>query len=455
MSTDIRLIAFYLPQFHPIPENDRWWGKGFTEWTNVVRGSPQFPGHYQPQLPADLGFYDLRVPEVREAQARLAAEYGIAGFCYHHYWFGGKRLLERPFNEVLASGKPDFPFCLCWANENWTRRWDGLESEVLIRQQHSDRDDIAFIHSLFPAFRDRRYIRVNGKPLLIVYRTTLLPDPARTARIWREEAHKAGLGELYLCRAETFTSYGQHEEPGRIGFDAALEFPPHAIFSARVHESVLLPDSDFEGEIFDYRHVMYHALIRRAPSFPLFRGVMPSWDNTARKRNKSYVFLHSSPGDYERWLTETVRLARIEHPDEQERLIFINAWNEWAEGCHLEPDQRYGLQYLEATRRALQQAEPRSSLIARCAKLADRPAGEFERNPLAASEVYQSYVREVLDASVPDRPDLSDLVRSSSLRFRVARALLTDDGPFRRLRRLLYLALRQLFRLGRWSGVVR
>jgi hypothetical protein len=196
----VRLIAFYLPQFHPIPENDDWWGKGFTEWRNVVQAKPLFPGHYQPHLPADLGFYDLRVPETRQAQADLAREYGIHGFCYYHYWFKGRRLLERPFNEVLTSGQPDFPFCLCWANESWTRAWDGQSGVILMKQEYSEEDDYQHIRWLSNVFRDKRYIRYEGKPLFLVYRVRDLPNPLQTTEIWRNEARRAGIGELSCAK---------------------------------------------------------------------------------------------------------------------------------------------------------------------------------------------------------------------------------------------------------------
>src|SRR5918911_547953 len=224
VTNKVRAIAFYLPQYHPIPENDRWWGKGFTEWTNVARARPLFPGHYQPHLPADLGFYDLRLPETRMVQAELARTHGIEGFCYWHYWFNGRRLLERPFNEVLASGEPDFPFCLAWANENWTRVWNGSERDVLIGQQYNEEDDRQHIRSLLAAFRDERYIRIDGKPVFLVYRAAKIPDPLRTTEVWREEAQKAGVGDLYLCRIESFPD--ERTDPARLGFDAAVEFHP-------------------------------------------------------------------------------------------------------------------------------------------------------------------------------------------------------------------------------------
>lgn len=211
-----RVIAFYLPQYHPFPENDRWWGAGFTEWRNVVKARPLFRGHYQPHLPADLGFYDLRVPEVRQQQAALAERYGLSGFCYYHYWFNGHRLMQRPVEEMLASGKPDFPFMLCWANENWTRAWDGGEQEVLIRQEYSEEDDRAHIRYLLDeVFRDPRYIRVDGKPVFAVYRSALFPDMRRTIEVWREEAAARG-AELYLCRVESFNAAGREEPGGRI-----------------------------------------------------------------------------------------------------------------------------------------------------------------------------------------------------------------------------------------------
>src|SRR5665647_256742 len=199
----IRPIAMYLPQFHPIPENDEWWGKGFTEWTNVAKAKPLFKGHYQPHLPADLGFYDLRLEESRIAQAEMAKVNGIYGFCYYHYWFNGKRILERPFQEIFETGKPDFPFMLCWANENWTRTWDGGNHHILLEQKHSPEDDRNHIKALIPYFKDSRYIRVDNKPVFSVYRASLFPDISNTIRIWREEAEKEGL-ELYICCFETF-----------------------------------------------------------------------------------------------------------------------------------------------------------------------------------------------------------------------------------------------------------
>jgi GT2 family glycosyltransferase/glycosyltransferase involved in cell wall biosynthesis len=355
--SDVRVVAFYLPQFHPIPENDLWWGKGFTEWTNVTRARPLFPGHYQPHLPGELGFYDLRVPEVREAQASLAREYGVHGFCYYHYWFSGKRLLERPFNEVLRSGQPDLPFCLCWANENWTRRWDGRDNQVLMEQVHTTANDRRFIQELLPALGDERYIRIDGKPLLLVYRTELLPDPKRTSDIWREECVRSGIGDLYLCRAESFTV----SDPADCGFDAAYEFPPLNVSVPELHLGSLFvkgggrghsSESRFDGKLFPYDELVRHMCDRSSPQYKRFRGVMVAWDNTPRRSQDGYVWLRSTPALFQRWLSTVIGLTREQFLGE-ERIVFVNAWNEWAEGCHLEPDQRNGRLYLEAVRHAL------------------------------------------------------------------------------------------------------
>lgn len=357
----VRLIAFYLPQFHPIPENDDWWGRGFTEWTNVTRARPRFVGHYQPHLPADLGFYDLRLPETREAQAALAREYGIGGFCYYHYWFNGRRVLERPFNEVLASGRPDFPFCLCWANENWTRAWDGFDRRVLLGQDYNEEDDLAHIRSLVPALSDSRYIRFRGRPLLLVYRANRLPEPRRTAERWRDEARKAGLGELFLARVESFPD--EQGDPAVIGFDGAVEFPPASAryrttpIGRKVRRAAAQYGLPLVG--LARRHLLLRdywedaalpLLERPDPPYFRFRGVMPSWDNSARRKRHPTIFVRSTPRKYEQWLTEVVRRAS-EAGGEQ--LVFVNAWNEWAEGNHLEPDQRWGHAYLEATRAAI------------------------------------------------------------------------------------------------------
>ena len=355
-----RLIAFYLPQFHPTPENDEWWGTGFTEWRNVVKARPLFAGHYQPHLPADLGFYDLRVPEVREQQAALAREYGVYGFCYYHYWFHGRRVLQRPFAEVLESGRPDFPFCLCWANENWTRVWDGGERALLLEQRYSAEDDRSHIRSLIAAFRDRRYIRIDGRPLFLVYRTEALPDPARTAEIWREECTRAGVGDPYLARVERFVG---GVDPATIGFDAAVEFAPEGggapMFRGAMPRVLsklgLFPRCFQENYVAKYDHVVAGMRRKPAAAYTRFRCVSPSWDNTPRRRTGARVLIDATPDKYGVWLRETLReTARTSRGDR--RIVFVNAWNEWAEGCHLEPDLRWGRAYLEATRRAVAEA---------------------------------------------------------------------------------------------------
>ena len=346
--SDTHLIAFYLPQFHPIPENDRWWGKGFTEWRSVVRARALFAGHYQPHIPADLGFYDLRVPETRVEQAALAREHGIGGFCYYHYWFNGRRLLERPLDEVHRSGSPDFPFCVCWANENWTRRWDGHDDDILVAQQYSPQADRRLAADLAPLFRDRRYIRVHDRPLVIVYRAASLPDPRGFAERFREQAKRDGIADPFLA----FIQLPGLPSPGEWGFDAAVEFPPHGFDVGEVTPPVAFHSPETAVKVWDYVHTAKSAIARRLPDYRLFRGVMTGWDNTPRLPRNGHVFVNAHPANYERWLTAIIAQTQQRSPP-GERLVFINAWNEWAEGCHLEPDEAFGKSYLEATRRAL------------------------------------------------------------------------------------------------------
>lgn len=358
----VRAIVLHLPQFHPIPENDEWWGKGFTEWSSVARTTPRFPEHYQPHLPADLGFYDLRLPEARAAQAQLAAEYGIYGFCYYHYWFHGRQILERPVNEIWKSGQPEFPFCLCWANESWTRRWDGQNNDILLEQRYSPADDLAHIRSLIPLFSDPRYIRVEGRPLFLVYRATAMPEPEKTADLWRREAERGGLKGLFLVRVE---SHNESGNPRELGYDYSLEFQPywaHVWFwrvfrrkwwhvrRLRTHEPGLR-----ENNVFDYRLLVKNALAAPVPAYPRIPCVCPGWDNSPRKKRDANILIDSTPELYGSWLSEVVSRMKPSKGSEisADSFVFINAWNEWAEGNHLEPCQRWGRKYLEATRKAL------------------------------------------------------------------------------------------------------
>jgi hypothetical protein len=355
---DVKAIAFYLPQFHPIPENDAWWGKGFTEWTNVTKSQPQFAGHHQPQLPGELGFYDLRLSEIRDQQAQLAREHGLHGFCYYYYWFSGRRILERPLQMMLDAGTPDFPFCICWANENWTRTWDGLEADVLLHQEHTPTSDLAFIKDVLPILKDPRYIRVNGAPLLLVYRVSLLPNPGRTSALWRQACREAGLETIHLCAVETAGT----PEPQTIGFDSVAQFPPHNLQTRTCESTVDDLNPHFTGQIHDYEWTAAKEMNAPPPSYRRFRGVMPSWDNTARRGPASHIFVNSGPEAYEVWLKSVVDATKRDLPP-SERFLFINAWNEWAEGAHLEPDQKFGRRYLEATRRALTRTSNWETLV--------------------------------------------------------------------------------------------
>ncbi|MDO8490178.1 MAG: glycoside hydrolase family 99-like domain-containing protein [bacterium] len=359
-----RLIAFYLPQYHPIPENDIWWGKGFTEWTNVAKAKPLYPGHYQPRIPADLGFYDLRTSETRAAQASLAREYGIEGFCYWHYWFAGKRLLERPFSEVLMSGQPDFPFCLCWANDSWTGVWHGCPDRVLISQSYPGLDDhVRHFHCVLPAFKDKRYIRIDGRPIFVIYKADAIPDLQRFTCLWQELAKSAGLSGIFFIyfngnSNSTFDFRSQ-------GFDVMLHHNPGWAISRLVRQMGCAPKQknlrsrvlDFvrnysrttpgKPSRYNYRDYIDAALLNPIPSDE-FPCLIPNWDNTPRCGSDGFVFENSEPDLFRGYLRKTISSLADRQPDR--RMIFIKAWNEWAEGNYLEPDERYGRQLLDVCR---------------------------------------------------------------------------------------------------------
>jgi hypothetical protein len=339
----MKMIAFYLPQYHPIPENDLWWGNGFTDWTNVAKAIPLYRGHYQPHVPADFGFYDLRLEETRTAQAKMAQEYNIHGFCYYHYWFNGKMLIERPFNEVLNSGKPDFPFCLCWANESWTRRWDGSEKEILMKQDYELYDPENHMEWLVGAFADSRYIRINDRPLFLIYRAGDIASIAAIVKQWRAVVKKRGFSDIYLCYIKNFTAKFSDQEFLDIGFNAILEFQPHPAANT---PPMPIPG----GYVYRYADFVKRALINPPNDYVDIPCVFPSWDNSPRRKVDAGIIQNADSGLYKHWLKNSLR--RVKDYPEEEQLVFINAWNEWAEGCHLEPDLKHGKQFLEATRNA-------------------------------------------------------------------------------------------------------
>jgi lipopolysaccharide biosynthesis protein len=341
------VVAFYLPQFHPIPENDRWWGNGFTEWRNVTRALPQFEGHLQPKLPTDLGYYDLRLPQAMREQMTLAREYGIGAFCTYFYWFAGKTLLEAPLRQWLNDPSLDLPICLCWANENWSRRWDGREEDLLISQKHSAEDDLAFIEYVAPYLRDARYLRVDGRPMLLVYRPGLLPEPKATAARWRTWCRENGVGEIHLAYVQSFDNV----EPSSIGFDAAVAFPPNNTSLPPITATKQLINPDFSGQVLDWRELAKVSIAAAAPSYLLYPGVNPGWDNEARRPGRGRSLVHATPRAFSSWTREAIAVARRRAPSAP--LVFVNAWNEWAEGAVLEPDTKYGYAWLQAIRQAL------------------------------------------------------------------------------------------------------
>ncbi len=347
----VRVLAFYLPQFHPTPENDLWWGKGFTEWTNVAKAQPSYVGHYQPHLPTDLGFYDLRSADALRAQADLAARYGIEGFCVYYYNFGARRVLSQPIEVVRAN--PDIPFkwCICWANENWTRHWDGGEKAILLEQSYDAATLNAIIADAVDQAADDRYIRVDGKPLFLVYRPLLLPDPAAFARACRQAFDAAGFPGVHLAYVESMEAVNKSLRPADIGFDAAIEFPPHGI-AVPAEDSVDITKDGWAGYRYTYAETVAAFVTRDTVAYPRYPAIFPSWDNTPRQPQRGTSFDGVSPEAFRAYAEAKIDEIRSFHMGD-ERLLFVNAWNEWAEGAHLEPDAGYGHRWLEALRDAL------------------------------------------------------------------------------------------------------
>ncbi len=345
-----KVLAFYLPQFHAIAENDGWWGKGFTEWTSVQRGMPRFEGHMQPRVPRDLGHYRLEGTETLRRQVELARGAGLAGFVHYFYWFNGRRLLEAPVEAMLADPAVDFPFCLMWANENWTRRWDGGEADVLIAQDYRPQDDAVLVACLARHFRDPRYIRLQGRPVLMLYRPALIPDTAATVARWRRMFRELHGEDPLLVMAQSFDAM----DPRPLGFDAAVEFPPHKLVNGLPQRNAELTwfDPRATAQVFAYEDVAAASLAEAPPGFPLIKTAVPSWDNDARRQGAGLVLHGAAPAKYEAWLAALVARAQAA-PVGGEALVCVNAWNEWAEAAVLEPDVHFGGAWLNATARAI------------------------------------------------------------------------------------------------------
>ncbi len=372
MNNKTKIITFYLPQYHSIPENDEWWGKDFTDWINVKKAKPRYSGHYQPHVPSELGYYDLSNEDIRIAQASLASEYGIYGFCYYHYWFNGKMLLEKPFNEVLNTQKPDFPFCLCWANENWTRRWDGLDSKILMQQNYSEYDVKEHIEWLLKAFNDPRYIKINNKPLFLIYNASGIPHLREMIKSYRDYAKINGIDDIYLCSVKSIHNKLNDAEAISSGFNAVVEFipgtekkipmkltglPRYYLYKI-INKMLSISHIDkLTGKlpittVHDYKKFAQMNINKEEYKIKTFPCVIPSWDNSARKRVSASI-QNNEPSIFKKWLASSIK--KVSNYDTDEKIVFINAWNEWAEGCHLEPDMKNERKFLKAVKQTLEE----------------------------------------------------------------------------------------------------
>jgi len=413
-------LAFHLPQFHRIPENDAWWGAGFTEWTALARGQPRFEGHYQPRIPGELGFYDLADPQTLRAQAALARGAGIGAFVFYHYDFGGRRLLQAPVELLLATPDIDIGFCLMWANENWTRRWDGAHDDVLVEQDYSLQHEAQRIADFARHFRDPRYLRLEGRPVLMVYRASLIPDTAATIARWRRLFDERHGENPIFAMAQTFDD----RDPRPLGFDAAIEFPPHKLTRGlpQVFDRLDVFDERFDADVYAYDHVVEASLAESPPPYPLIKTAVPSWDNDARRQGHGLTLVGSTPTKFARWLGALVERA---HPLFGARLVAVNAWNEWSEAAYLEPDVHFGAAYLNAAARAiLGRASPQQETGA----LATRFAAAFGAFPSALAATAE------IDLATPDDDETDRRLRAEFWRLlpqtaRVSAFVVGGPGP--------------------------
>jgi len=350
-NNETKLIAYYLPQFHPTEKNDLWWGRGTTEWTNVSKAVPQYSGHLQPKLPGELGFYDLRLPEVMFRQIELAQNYGIDAFSFYFYWFDGERILERPLDMFIQHKSMNFKFCICWANENWTKRFSGTNTDVLMQMSDTEDSYKRFILDAIPYLEDERYFTIDNRLLLIIYRPSLVPNPREVLKYWRKTVNDLIGKQLYII-----ASVGASVDIDwtKYGFDALSQFQPGSISNKvkDITKKVNPIRKDFDGIVYDYRDIIQNEkLDLNNLKIKKYPAVMPAWDNTARRNNKGIIYHGSTPDLYARWLRKAIEYAksneRLEEP-----IVFLNAWNEWGEGAYLEPDRTYGYAYLEATWKA-------------------------------------------------------------------------------------------------------
>lgn len=346
-NNNLKLICFYLPQFHTFKENDLWWGKGFTEWTNVKRSKPMFTNHIQPEIPnSDIGYYIMNNTSTIKKQIILAKSFGIYGFCFHYYWFSGKRIMEKIVDEYISDKSIDFPFCLNWANENWTRRWHGKDNEILIKQDYTMENIINFMTQLIPIFNDKRYIRINDRPILLIYAPEQIPNLINVLKIWKKICIQKGEKEPFFVMCLTRENYNFLD----FGFDYAVQFPPHQPWL--IHEQNRLElqyykveglNKNFRGRIYAYDDIANSCIMSQ--NNMIFPCVFPSRDNTPRRLENSYIFVGASPKKYENWLANACEFSS----KQKHKFVFINAWNEWGEGAHLEPDSAWGYAWLNAT----------------------------------------------------------------------------------------------------------